>query len=244
VARAGVDASPNSALTCRAATRVCRFVTEGAGIEREPFRSSSWRSSPSEPRHGSSGCVRRSKEKPRSRDQPGLRSVRRPPARETGRLETVAEVFQQPSDQIRNGRGGVERMVAAWLAATKGWSELGAIATALRLKSTSRVSMLIRECDEQLDPTRCSEQHRPCVESCAEESFPRGDASQIIPNWQSTRRSLRSEDNGHPSGSGCPRLVWSGASPGRAPTLYAFAMKERFCNSQKPRLEGGLSGVN
>jgi REP element-mobilizing transposase RayT len=140
-----------------------RFVTEGAVIEREPFDQLV-----AQLFLGTEAWIERMRteieEKPRSNDHPAAqRYAGRPRAHKI--VETVAEVFRQPSDQIRNGRGGVERMVAAWLACYEGMERLGAIATSLRLKSTSRVSMLIRECDEQLDRDKTL---RAAIDRCVE----------------------------------------------------------------------------
>jgi len=88
-------------------------------------------------------------EKPRDREHPaGQRYAGRPDANTI--VKTVGEVFVDTPDHIRNSHGGVERMVVAWLGCYEGMARLGSIATALRLRSTSRVSELIRECERQL----------------------------------------------------------------------------------------------
>ncbi len=63
----------------------------------------------------------------------------------------VAEVFESTPEEIRNSHGTVERKVVAWLGCYEGQSRLGGMETVLRLRSTSRVSQLIAECDRDVD---------------------------------------------------------------------------------------------
>ena len=65
-------------------------------------------------------------------------------------VKTVADVFETPEDDIRNGHGTIERQVVAWLGCYDSMSRLGSIAAVLRLRSTSRVSALITACDRDL----------------------------------------------------------------------------------------------
>ena len=65
--------------------------------------------------------------------------------------EVVAEVFESTPEKIRNTHATVERKVVAWLGCYEGQSRLGGIGTVLRLRSTSRVSELIAECDRDVD---------------------------------------------------------------------------------------------
>ena len=62
----------------------------------------------------------------------------------------VAEVFETTPEAIRNSHGTVERRVVAWLGCYEGQSRLGALGTLLRLRSTSRVSELIAQCDRDV----------------------------------------------------------------------------------------------
>ncbi len=66
-------------------------------------------------------------------------------------VDVVAEVFETTPGEIRNSHGTVERRVAAWLGCYEGQARLGGIGTVLRLRSTSRVSELIAECDRDVD---------------------------------------------------------------------------------------------
>ena len=59
----------------------------------------------------------------------------------------------------------MERRVAAWLGCYEGQARLGAIGTVLRLRSTSRVSELIAECDRDVD--RKEQKHlRIAIDRC------------------------------------------------------------------------------
>src|SRR5512142_1492595 len=88
--------------------------------------------------------------KPRSTDHPiQQRYAARPKPAKIAAV--VAEVFESPPEEIRNSHGTVERKVVAWLGCYEGQARLGAIGTVLRLRSTSRVSELIAECDHDVD---------------------------------------------------------------------------------------------
>jgi len=88
--------------------------------------------------------------KPRSTDHPMVQryAARPKPSRIA---EVVAEVFETTAAEIRNRHGTLERKIVAWLACYEGQARLGAIGTVLRLRSTSRVSQLIAECDADVD---------------------------------------------------------------------------------------------
>ena len=87
--------------------------------------------------------------KPRSTDHPiEQRYAARP--RPAKIVEVVAEVFQTTPEDIRTSHGTIERRAVAWLGCYESMARLGAIGTVLRLRSTSRVSALIAECDRDL----------------------------------------------------------------------------------------------
>jgi hypothetical protein len=87
--------------------------------------------------------------KPRSREHPAeQRFAGRPSV--TTIIEVVAEVFQQPEETIRTGHGGDARKFASWLGCYEGMRHLCGIAEALGLRSTSRASAMIAECDREL----------------------------------------------------------------------------------------------
>jgi hypothetical protein len=80
-------------------------------------------------------------------------------------VEVVAEVFETTVEDIRNGHGTIERQVVAWLGCYEGICRLGSIGTVLRLRSTSRVSALIAECDRDLGE-RKNKNLRIAVDRC------------------------------------------------------------------------------
>lgn len=89
-------------------------------------------------------------QKPRSDEHPQVQRTPVTPAMNEI-VEAVAATFHVEREAIRHGHGGAERMVAAWLGCYEGMHRLRSIAAALRLRSTGRVSDLIRECDAELD---------------------------------------------------------------------------------------------
>ncbi len=129
-----------------------KFVDAGAGITRAP-----WKDAIGQILIGSESWAESMRSilesKPRSTDHPAMqRFASRPrPARIAA---TVAKVFEVPEDEIRNGHGTVERKAVAWLGCYEGMCRLGAVAAVLRLRSTSRVSTLITECDRELGRDR------------------------------------------------------------------------------------------
>jgi putative transposase len=125
-----------------------QFVDEGAGITRSPFEdavgqlflgTAAW----VEKMQALVDSAPRSKEHPAAQRFAGRPSVARI-------IEVVAEVFQQPEEEIRTGHGGNERKVVTWLGCYEGMWRLCGIAEALGLRSTSRVSAMIGECDREL----------------------------------------------------------------------------------------------
>jgi len=87
--------------------------------------------------------------KPRSTDHPRIqRAIGRPFMAEI--IAVVARVSGAPADTIRHQHGHGLRRLAAWLGWNEGWLTLGSIGAALRLRSESRVSSLIRQCEGEL----------------------------------------------------------------------------------------------
>jgi putative transposase len=125
-----------------------KFVDAGEGITRAP-----WQDAIGQILIGSAAWVERMRgtleSKLYSTDHPAMQRFASRP-RPAKIVETVAEVFETPEDDIRNGHGTIERQVVAWLGCYEGMARLGSIAAVLRLRSTSRVSALIAECDRDL----------------------------------------------------------------------------------------------
>jgi putative transposase len=65
-------------------------------------------------------------------------------------INAVAEAMQIRPKEIRRGRGGLARMVAAWLGIYEGRRRLRVIARTLHLKSCSRITQLAAECETML----------------------------------------------------------------------------------------------
>ena len=125
-----------------------KFVEAGASIEHSPFDDLVARLF-----LGRQAWIERMQklvdEEPRSSDHPA-------PQRYAGRpkvdkvIATVAEVFSDGAQEIRERHGGVERQFVAWLCCYETNERYGKVAAALRLRSSSRVSALVRECGESL----------------------------------------------------------------------------------------------
>lgn len=88
-------------------------------------------------------------QEPRSSEHPA-------PQRYAGRpsvdkvIATVAEVFGEDAQEIRQRHGGVEREFVAWLCCYETNERYGKVAAALRLRSTSRISALVADCGRSL----------------------------------------------------------------------------------------------
>ena len=65
-------------------------------------------------------------------------------------LTSVATALDVDVQQIRYGRGGAERMLAAWVAANECLLPLASIAAGLRFRSAGHASRLVARCDERL----------------------------------------------------------------------------------------------
>ena len=129
-----------------------RFVDAGAGIERAP-----WEDAVGQLLVGSEEWIARMRtlieSTPRSNDFTAKhRFAARPHPRRV--LETVARIFDRPVETIQEEHGTIERQVVAWLGCYESMSRLSAIAAVLRLRSTSRVSALVRACDRDLGKDR------------------------------------------------------------------------------------------
>jgi putative transposase len=87
--------------------------------------------------------------KPRSSDHPIVQRYAARP-RPSKIVDVVASVFETTPEAIRASHGTIERRVVAWLGCYESMARLGSIGTVLRLRSTSRVSQLIAECDRDV----------------------------------------------------------------------------------------------
>jgi putative transposase len=139
------------------------FVEAGAGITRPP-----WKAGIGQIFIGSQAWVESMRSlieaKPRSTDHPAMQRYAARP-RPAKIVDVVAEVFETTPEEIRNSHGTVERRVAAWLGCYEGQARLGGIGTVLRLRSTSRVSELIAECDREVDRKE-NKQLRIAIDRC------------------------------------------------------------------------------
>ncbi len=87
--------------------------------------------------------------KPRADDHPRLQRVVDTPSMARV-VSAVATTFAIDENRIRHGRGGVPRMIAAWIAWNEAMLTQRNIAAGLRLRSAGHVANLVRECDEEL----------------------------------------------------------------------------------------------
>ena len=62
----------------------------------------------------------------------------------------IAKAFEMKMSEIRHGRGGAARMIAAWIGWNEGLLWLRQIAAALRLSSQGRIRDLVREGERKL----------------------------------------------------------------------------------------------
>ena len=89
-------------------------------------------------------------------------------------VSAVAKATGVDADYIRSARGGMRRMISAWIAYYDGVLTNGNIATGLRLKSDSRVTRLVRDCDREL---ALNAGLRDCIDRCM--STLRGKKSEV-----------------------------------------------------------------
>jgi putative transposase len=139
------------------------FIDAGAGIERSPFEDAVGQLF-----LGATSWIEQMQalidEKPRSTEHPeAQRMAGRPTVAQI--IDVVSEVFRETTEQIRSSHGGIERKVVSWLGCYEGMRRLGSIASALRLRSTSRVSTMIAQCDRDLSG---DVQLRDIVDRCLE----------------------------------------------------------------------------
>jgi REP-associated tyrosine transposase len=66
-------------------------------------------------------------------------------------VAAVAASWSSGENVIRSGRGGVPRLVAAWLGCYEAFLTNREIASGLRLRSAARVTQMIRQCDQAID---------------------------------------------------------------------------------------------
>ncbi len=156
-----------------------KFVDAGAGITRAP-----WKDAVGQILIGSEAWVESMRSvieaKPRSTDHPAMQRYADRP-RPAKIAEVVAEVFETTPEGIRSSHGTVERRVVAWLGCYEGQARLGGIGTVLRLRSTSRVSELIAECDRDVD--RPEHKHlRIAIDRCLD--LLRRERKPVMPRFQ------------------------------------------------------------
>jgi len=88
--------------------------------------------------------------KPRSDDH--ARAQRTPGAPTMAEIvSAVAKTFSIDEDRIRYGRGGIPRMIAAWIGSHEALLTQRQIAAGLRFRNSGHVSELIGRCDRELD---------------------------------------------------------------------------------------------
>ena len=141
--------------------RYRRFVDEGIGSNRCP-----WADLVGEMYLGSGEWLADVRERVESRARPrehprAQRELLRPGM--DAIVIAVANVLGVPEAAVRNGRGGLPRMIAAWIACYDSLLTNGEIAAALGLRSGAWVPQLVARCDREL---RTSTRIRQCVEQC------------------------------------------------------------------------------
>ena len=78
-------------------------------------------------------------------------------------IRLVADMFAIDEAEIRDGRGGAPRMIAAWIAWHEGRLTSAEIASGLRLRSSGHVSRLVSQCEREL---RLHPRLREYVDGC------------------------------------------------------------------------------
>ncbi len=131
-----------------ARSRYQQFVNDRIALEKNP-----WTALVGQMYLGSEEWVERMREKvelePRCTEHPRRhRLLSRPSMPEI--VTTVANVMRVDEDSVRGGHGGIPRMLSAWLGSYESLLTNAEIAAALRLRSASRVTVLVRSCDQEL----------------------------------------------------------------------------------------------
>lgn len=148
----------------RACAEYRKFVEAGIGDTTRP-----WDNVVGQMYLGTEAWMERVREqvnsRPRSDEYPDAQRNLSRPSMSTI-LHAVASALATTEDAIRHGRGGMARMLTAWLAWHEGALELRTIAAALRLRSAGGVSRLVSRCD--IDLTR-DQSLRERVDRCLAE---------------------------------------------------------------------------
>ncbi len=144
-----------------ARTRYQRFVEDGMGAVRNP-----WTDLVGQIYLGSENWIQRVQGKidlqPRVDEHPvAQRAIGKPTMSRI--VASVAEVLAIDEGDIREGRGGIPRMIAAWLGCREGMLTNGEIKAGLRLQSSSRVTQLVKQFERELAG---SDQIRTSVDRC------------------------------------------------------------------------------
>ena len=100
--------------------------------------------------------------KPRASEHPRMQRVVAQPSM-AHIVRTVADTLAIDETRIREGRGGIARMVVAWIAWYTGQLTAAEIAAGLRLACSGYVSRLVQRCDREL---RDDLLLRDCVDRC------------------------------------------------------------------------------
>jgi putative transposase len=138
-----------------------QFVNEAIGSDKSP-----WTDLVGGLYLGSEDWLKRVREqidlKPRADDHPRVqRAVAAPSMAEI--VTAVAATLCIDEDRIRHGRGGIPRMVAAWIGWNEGLLTHREIAAALRLRSPGHVWELVHRCDRELAVNALLQE---CVDHC------------------------------------------------------------------------------
>ena len=125
------------------------FVDAAIGLDRNP-----WKNLVGQMYLGSEAWIERMREqvalKPRSDEHSrSQRLVDR--SSMSAVIDGVASCLSIDQSRIRSSRGGMPRMLAAWIARYETLLTNREIAAGLRLRSGSRVTQLVRRCDRELD---------------------------------------------------------------------------------------------
>jgi putative transposase len=100
--------------------------------------------------------------KPRASEHPRMQRLVTQPSM-AHIIRTVADTLAIDETRIREGRGGIARMVVAWIAWYTGQLTAAEIAAGLRLECSGYVSRLVQRCDREL---RDDLLLRDCADRC------------------------------------------------------------------------------